>query len=63
MVLIWQPVCCDLYKGYMNASKEIIKKEVSVVSDRFHVQKLYWKSLVSLRKSELKRLRQDLIEK
>jgi len=47
----------------MNASKEIIKKEVSVVSDRFHVQKLYWKSLVSLRKSELKRLRQDLIEK
>lgn len=58
-----QAVCCDLYDGYMNACKEIFKKKVPVVADRFHVQKLYRKSLVALRKSELKRLRKDLTKK
>jgi transposase len=58
-----QAVCCDLYDGYMNACKEFFKNKVPVVADRFHVQKLYRKSLVSMRKSELKRLRRELTEK
>ena len=55
-------ICCDLYEGYMNACKTVFKKEVPVVADRFHVRKLYRKSLVSLRKSELQRLKKQLSE-
>lgn len=55
-------VCCDLYEGYMNASKAVFKK-VPVVADRFHVRKLYRKSLINLRKSELVRLRKALTDK
>jgi len=54
-----QAVCCDLYDGYMNACKNVFKR-VPVVADRFHVRKLYRKSLISLRKSELIRLRKEL---
>lgn len=52
-------VCCDLYDGYMNACKDIFKN-TPVVADRFHVRKLYRKSVITLRKSELKRLRKEL---
>lgn len=52
-------VCCDLYDGYMNACKEVFKK-TPVVADRFHVRKLYRKSLITLRKTELNRLRKEL---
>ena len=55
-----QAACCDLYDGYMNACKEVFKKKVPVVADRFHVRKLYRKSLVNLRKSELVRLKKIL---
>jgi len=58
-----QAVCCDLYEGYMNACKDVFKKKVPIVADRFHVRKLYHKSLVALRKSELKRLREALTDK
>lgn len=58
-----QAVCCDLYDGYMNACKAVFKKKVPVVADRFHVRKLYRKSLINLRKSELVRLRKALTEK
>ena len=57
-----QAACCDLYDGYMNACKEVFKKKVPVVADRFHVRKLYRKSLVNLRKSELVRLKKALTE-
>ncbi len=57
-----QAVCCDLYDGYMNACKEVFKKKVPVVADRFHVRKLYRKSLVNLRKSELIRLKKTLTD-
>ena len=57
-----QAVCCDLYDGYMNACKNVFKK-VPVVADRFHVRKLYRKSLITLRKSELVRLRKELTDK
>jgi len=53
-------VCCDMYEGYVNAAKEIFKEKVAVIVDRFHVAKLYRKSLVGLRKSELARLRKKL---
>ena len=57
-----QAVCCDLYNGYMNACKEVFKKKVPVVADRFHVRNLYRKSVVTLRKSELSRLKKVLTE-
>lgn len=56
-----QAACCDLNEGYMNAYKEVFKQKVPVVADRFHVKKLYHKSLVTLRKSELKRLKKQLL--
>ena len=57
-----QAACCDLHDGYMNACKEVFKDKVPVVADRFHVRKLYRKSVVNLRKSELVRLRKTLTE-
>jgi len=58
-----QAVCCDLYDGYMNACKAVFKKKVPIVADRFHVRKLYRKSLINLRKSEFGQLRKTLTEK
>jgi len=52
-----------LYEGYMNACKEVLKKSVPIVADRFHVRRLYRKSLVTLRKSKLARLRKTLTDK
>ncbi|AQS39808.1 transposase family protein [Shewanella psychrophila] len=53
-------VCCDLYDGYMNACKEVFDKTIPIIADRFHVRRLYRKSLVNLRKSELKKLKAAL---
>lgn len=58
-----QAICCDLYDGYMNACKSVFKNKVPIVADRFHVRKLYRKSLINLRKSELVRLRKTLTDK
>ena len=55
-------VCCDLYEGYINASKAVFSDTVPVVADRFHVRKLYGKGLISLRKVELKRIKKELSE-
>lgn len=55
-------VCCDMYEGYINAAKEVFGKSIPVVVDRFHVAQLYRKSLISLRKRELTRLRKELSE-
>jgi transposase len=33
-----QTACCDLYDGYINAYKEMFKKKVPVVANRFHVR-------------------------
>ena len=56
-------VCADMYDGYINAVKESLGSHIPVIVDRFHVAKLYRKSLVSLRKKELKRLKKTLSEK
>ena len=53
-------ICCDMYEGYVNAPKEVFKEKAPVIIDRYHVARLYRKSLVSLRKSELARLRAEL---
>jgi len=53
-------VCCDMYDGYVNAAKESLGKSIPIIVDRFHVAKLYRKSLVNLRKLELARLRRVL---
>lgn len=55
-------VCSDMYEGFVNAAKEVFGKRVKIVIDRFHVAKLYRSGLDSLRKQELKRLKQDLSE-
>ena len=52
-------ICCDMHDGYVYAALEALPK-VSVIIDRFHVAKLYRKSFVELRKSELIRLRKKL---
>ena len=53
-------VCSDMYDGYIRATKEVFKKKVKVVIDRFHVAKLYRKSVDDLRKKELRRLKKEL---
>jgi transposase len=53
-------VCSDMYDGYISATKEFFGKKVKVVVDRFHVAKLYRKSVDDLRKKELRRLKKDL---
>jgi len=53
-------VCSDMYEGFINAAKEVLR--VKIVVDRFHIAKLYRKSLDSLRKSEMKHLKKELPE-
>ncbi len=55
-------ICSDMYEGYINAAKEVFGKAIRVVTDRFHVAKLYRKGLDELRKKELKRLKKELPE-
>jgi transposase len=52
-------VCSDLYDGYINAAKEVFGSKV-ITADRFHVAKLYRKQLITVRKSELRRLKKLL---
>ena len=53
-------VCCDMYDGYINAAKEVSGAGIIIAEDRFHVAKLYRKGSETLRKQEMKRLKQDL---
>jgi transposase len=53
-------VCTDMYDAYVNAAREVFGKSIPVIVDRFHVAQLYRKSLVSLRKHELKYLKKNL---
>ena len=55
-------VCSDLYDGFINAVKEVLGEEVRVVVDRFHVAKLYRKVVETVRKTEMKRLKEILSE-
>src|SRR4029453_2534287 len=55
-------VCADMYEGFVHAAKEVFGKRVKIVIDRFHVAQLYRRGVDSLRKHELKRLKQELSE-
>ncbi len=55
-------VCVDLCDHYITAAEDILGKEIPIVADRFHVAKLYRKSITALRSSELKRLKTELNE-
>lgn len=54
-----QTVCVDMYVGYRSAVREVLQS-AQVVVDRFHVAKLYRGGADTLRKQELKRLKQAL---
>ena len=54
--------CVDLNDDYIKAAKAAFNNQVPVVADRFHVAKLYRKSLVKIRQKELERLRKILTE-
>jgi transposase len=53
-------VCTDMYDGFVNAAKEVFGKKVNITIDRFHVARLYRKSLDNVRKQEMKRLSKEL---
>jgi len=52
-------VCSDLYEGFIKAAKNVFGNKI-ITADRFHVAKLYRKQLITVRKSELKRLKKIL---
>lgn len=52
-------VSCDMYEGYTEAVREELKT-ARIVVDRFHVTQYYHQAADDLRKSELKRLKQEL---
>jgi transposase len=54
-------VCTDMYKGYVNAVKEVLGEAIVVV-DRYHVAQKYRDCADALRKKELKRLKNELPE-
>ena len=53
-------VCVDMYDGYVNAAKAVFKNRATVIVDRYHVAKLYRKSLDKFRKSIINELKQQL---
>lgn len=55
-------VCTDMYEGFVHAAKEVFGKRVQIVIDRVHVAKRYRRGLDTLRKQELKRLKQEVSE-
>lgn len=52
-------VCTDMYDGYINAVKEQLP-HADVVVDRFHVAKAYRECADEARKSELRKLKENL---
>lgn len=58
-----EAICTDMYDGYVNAAREVFRNKAIVVIDRFHVAKLYRKSLDKFRQKVLPELKQTLTEK
>jgi transposase len=54
-----QTVCSDMYEGFTEAVREEVQS-AQLVIDRFHVTRKYREALDTLRKQELKRLKQEL---
>lgn len=53
-------VCTDMWEAYSNAAREVFGETVSIVVDRFHLARSYRDGVDRLRKSEMKRLKQEL---
>ncbi len=51
-----------MYDGFINAAVEVFGAGVRIVADRFHVAKMYRKGVDKLRKSEMKKLKEELPE-
>jgi len=49
-----------MYDGFINAAKEVFGENIPVIADRYHVSKLYRKCLISVRKKELKKLKNSI---
>jgi len=56
-----ETVCSDMYEGYIEAVREELKTS-QIVIDRFHVTHSYRDGVDEFRKSELKRLKEELSE-
>ena len=56
-----ETVCSDMYDGYIEAVREELKSS-QIVIDRFHVTQSYRDGVDEFRKSELKRLKEELPE-
>ncbi len=56
-----QTVCSDMYEGYIEAVREELK-ESQIVIDRFHVTRSYRDGVDEFRKTELRRLKDELCE-
>ena len=56
-----QRVCSDMYEGFVNAAQEQLPG-AKIVIDRFHVAQAYRNCADTVRKRELKRLKQELSE-
>lgn len=54
-----QTVCTDMHDGYVNAVRSQLP-QARIVADRFHVAQRYRDCADTVRKQELKRLKQDL---
>jgi transposase len=52
-------LCTDMYEGYLHAVQEVLS-HVRMVIDRFHVAQKYRDAADTVRKQELKRLKQEL---
>ena len=55
-------VCCDMYDGFINAAKEVFGSKIKIIIDRFHVAKNYRGAIETIRKKEMKRLKEALSE-
>jgi transposase len=53
-------ICVDMYKGYINAAKEVFKNKIMIIVDRYHVAKLYRQELDKFRQKILKQLKKEL---
>lgn len=52
-------VCSDMWEGYVTAAQEVLP-HATIVVDRFHVAQHYRDGVDSLRKQEIRRLREEL---
>jgi transposase len=53
-------ICVDICDNYIEAISSVLSNDIPIVIDRFHVAKLYRKSIAKLRSQELERLRKEL---